>query len=176
MEASSITGFATARGTGGECAELLAVLECHQDRLYNYLLSMLMDSDDAQDCLQDTFLRAYEQSLRGSGISGPWLYTVARHRAVDVLRSRGKVQRAPADLTEVCDSWWDDRSQQAHDLLSILPAQEREVLYLFDVDGFSGEEISRLLGIRPGAVRARIFRARERVRCCQRQSTTSREE
>lgn len=175
MEAGSIMGFATARGTGGECAELLAVLESHQDRLYNYLLSMLLDGDDAQDCLQDTFLRAHQQSLRGSGISGPWLYTVARHRAVDVLRSRGKVQRASADLAEVCDSWWDDRSQQAHDLLSILPAQEREVLYLFDVDGFSGEEISRLLGIRPGAVRARIFRARERVRC-QRQSTPSGEE
>lgn len=175
MEAGSIMGFVTARGTGGECAELLAVLESHQDRLYNYLLSMLMDGDDARDCLQDTFLRAYQQSLRGSGISGPWLYTVARHRAVDVLRSRGKVQRGPADLAEVCDSWWDDRSQQAHDLLSVLPAQEREVLYLFDVDGFSGEEISRLLGIRPGAVRARIFRARERVRR-QRQSTPSGEE
>jgi len=151
------------------------VLESHQDRLYNYLLSMLMDSDDAQDCLQDTFLRAYQQSLRGSGISGPWLYTVARHRAVDVLRSRGKLQRGPVSLAEVCDSSWDDRSQHAHDLLSILPVEEREVLYLFDVDGFSGEEISRLLGIRPGAVRARIFRARERVRC-QRQSTPSGEE
>ncbi len=162
MGAGSVAGFATARDAGGEDAELLAVLESHQDRLYNYLL-------------QDTFLRAYQQSLRGSGISGPWLYTVARHRAVDVLRSRGKVQRGPAALAEVCDSSWDDRSQHAHDLLSILPAQEREVLYLFDVDGFSGEEISRLLGIRPGAVRARIFRARERVRC-QRQSTTSREE
>jgi len=174
--AGSVAGFATARDAGGEDAELLAVLESHQDRLYNYLLSMLMDSDDAQDCLQDTFLRAYQQSLRGSGISGPWLYTVARHRAVDVLRRRGKVQRGPADLAEVCDSSWDDRSQHAHDMLSVLPAQEREVLYLFDVDGFSGEEISRLLGIRPGAVRARIFRARERVRCGRRQSTQSGEE
>jgi hypothetical protein len=106
--------------TGDECAELLAVLESHQDRLYNYLLSMLLDGDDAQDCLQDTFLRAYEQSPRVR-----YLWPLAlRWLATGGGCAAGQEESAggPADLAGMCATARGTIAHsRAHDLLSILP-------------------------------------------------------
>jgi RNA polymerase sigma-70 factor (ECF subfamily) len=142
--------------------QLVALLDRYERPLYSFLSVLLADRAAAEDCVQDTFLRAYEHLQRRRGVTGTWLYRVARNRAVDELRRRGRVQSHDAE-GEIATG-----EVHAGDVglraLALLSAEDRELLYLFDVDGFSAREIGDMLGIKPGAVYVRIFRARERFR------------
>jgi len=143
--------------------ELLRLMARYEAPLSTYLSILLRHTQLTQDCLQETFLRAYQQLYRGRSVNVRWLYTVARHCAIDELRHRSRVQYDvdPPDAIAV------DGGESPHmivALLSQLADADRELLYLVDVDDLDAATIGRMLGIRPGAVRARVFRAREKFR------------
>ena len=146
--------------------QLIALMDRFEQPLCGYLRVMLVDSDAVFDCAQDTFLRAFEHLENGKTINGQWLYKVARNRAIDNIRHGGRLRREPTDVqtlvaADVGLSPQDARTRLA---LSQLTQQERELLHLALVDGYRSDEIGAMLGIRAGAVRTRLFRARERFR------------
>jgi RNA polymerase sigma-70 factor (ECF subfamily) len=138
----------------------------YEQRLYTFLLVLVRDRDVALDCLQDTFIRAFQHLRAGGSVTLPWLYTVARHRATDEFRHRRREERQLRALQTVehveSGTPFDIVAVQA--TLDRLAPADREVLHLFIFDRLKTAEIARLLGIKPGAVRVRLMRARERFR------------
>jgi RNA polymerase sigma-70 factor (ECF subfamily) len=136
----------------------------HERSLLRFVRSLLGDADLAGDCVQDTFLRAYESLCRGKQINKQWLWKVARNRAVDEFRQRRRLGPEIDDLTAVPF----DASSETHIMIEQamdrLPRRYREVLYLFAVAGFTTDEIAGLLNTSGTAVRQRLYRAREAFR------------
>jgi RNA polymerase sigma-70 factor, ECF subfamily len=132
----------------------------------NYLRVVVNDPDVVFDCAQEAFLRAYEQLERGKPVNSQWLYKVARNLAIDHIRRVGRFERDMGVLDQTPDGYHSPshRETRARQTLDLLPVADRELLYLSIIDRFRTEEIAAMLAIRAGAVRVRLFRARERFR------------
>ncbi|GAC1319579.1 MAG: RNA polymerase sigma factor SigZ [Chloroflexota bacterium] len=144
--------------------EIVRLISRHERALFNFLLLQVGNVDVAQDCLQDVFLRAYENLHKGKPVNAAWLYKVARHRAIDGFRKNRWTLSADEALNRAASSSRTEHDVAVRLVLESMPRHDREVLYLFEVAGFRTEEIGCMLGIRGSAVRQRLYRARERFR------------
>ena len=93
-----------------------------------------------------------------------WLYRVARNLALDELRRRKRIGNAPAHREDVAEVAAPHDHAAVQRALETLSPDDRELLYLADVDGLSSGEIADLYGIRAGTARTRLCRAHERFR------------
>lgn len=162
MEISQEMGFEAVEDAE---SALLSHIHAHERPIIRYLQVLLSDDDLALDCAQDTFLRAYDHLRRGRQLSSAWLYAVARNRAMDEFRRRKRLRHDEEELERIPA----DGEQDAHDaavrrVMAAMRTEDREILYLHTVDRFTTEEIAGMLGIRPGAARMRLMRARDRFR------------
>jgi len=138
--------------------------------LHGFLMLRLADRDDAEEALSETFLRALEKlgSYRGGvGSLRAWLFSIARNVSTDRLRRRNRVRLdvSVPELIDLTNGDPDDgliaaghRAALAHALASLPPA-DREILWLRVGEGLSSEEVGRVVGKRPGAVRMQQMRA-----------------
>jgi RNA polymerase sigma-70 factor (ECF subfamily) len=143
--------------------QLLTLMSQYERPLYAFLV-VLVGLHDAADGTQETFLRAYEHLRRGQGVTKGWLYTVARHLALDQLRHSQRTCPHAEVLEQMPQPLASDCADLVRRTLARLAAEESEVLYLFDVDGFTTEQIAAILGTSGAAVRQRLCRARARFR------------
>ena len=135
-------------------------------------VTRLVGPADAEDVVQRTFLDAwrfapsYDPDRRFSG----WLFTIARHKAIDTLRSRRLVT---VDLELAGDVLGEDgreTSQRLADAAELraamagLPMQERRVLELVHFEQLTQQEVSDRLGVPLGTVKARSSRGTHRLR------------
>ena len=135
------------------------------DKLTRYAWQMTADRQLAQDVAQETFLRLYVFHARHPmrDITPSWLFTVAKNVARDLLRSTHATSPlVDADMVEDAKSLAAPLSLAVQDILTRLAPDDRECLYLFYYADLSTDDIARHLGISRGAVRARLFRARQR--------------
>ncbi|HEX8917489.1 MAG TPA: sigma-70 family RNA polymerase sigma factor [Chloroflexota bacterium] len=144
--------------------QLVQLMNEHERPVYNFLLTLLRDPDMALDCAQDTFLRAYQNLAKGKPVNAPWLFKVARNRAMDEFRRRRHMTAEAETLEHIPVREATDQVLAVRSILELLSPSDREVLYLFDIAGFKTDEIGAMLGIRGSAVRQRLSRARERFR------------
>jgi RNA polymerase sigma-70 factor (ECF subfamily) len=150
----------------------------YQDRLFNSLLRMLDQPQEAEDVAQEAFVQAYLKldTFEGRSSFYTWLYRIAVH----VARNRQR-QRRPAALIDEVElaagaeqidpSEWpgerllrEERAGQIQAALRRLGEQHRTVLVLRDVEDFDYQTIARLLNISVGTVRSRLHRARSALR------------
>jgi len=134
---------------------------------------MLGNVSDAEDIVQETYLRAHRALVDGQfdGRSRvrTWLYRITSNLAIDALRSR-KRQRVVSDdrAVGVSDGLAAAEARVAltelDDWLSVLPAEQRAALTLSVMEGFPNAEIARILGCSEGAVEQRLVRARTTLR------------
>jgi len=158
-----------------------AVFEAYRDRIYRYVLRLVGDPAEAEDLVQETFLRAHRQlpSLRDPAALASWLYRIARHVSYDRLRQPSYRHRPrsvdasaePSDQVEpervaADDPGPDRRTEQAgmsacvQDLVAKLPEHYRAVLQLHDLEGFTNPEIAQVLGCSLETAKIRLHRAR----------------
>jgi RNA polymerase sigma-70 factor, ECF subfamily len=150
---------------GRDChAELESLMTEYERPIYSFVLSIARDGDVALDCVQDTFLRAYEALKRGKSINGAWLYTVARNRSMDEFRRKRWMHPDPEALDHVPVYHSSDESVVVQGVLDRMNPMDREVLHLFIVAGFKTDEIGVIMGMNGTAIRQRLYRARERFR------------
>jgi RNA polymerase sigma-70 factor (ECF subfamily) len=113
---------------------------------------------EVEDLMQDVFVAAMEKlgSLENVESFPAWLATVARNRAIDWLRTRKKTEELPEDLP----SKKDERGEAERVLAVIrtLPDAYRETLVLRLVEGMSGPEIAKRVGLTPESVRVNLHR------------------
>jgi RNA polymerase sigma-70 factor (ECF subfamily) len=145
-------------------SQVMSLMDRYERPLFNYV-SVYSGSDSiAAEATQHAYVAALEHILRGKTINGTWLYRVARKRAVDEMRRQAREDTDVADLDPPSAFSTGDRDGEVRQALSRLKPAERELLYLYDVDRLSSDEIASMLGVRPGTVRMRAVRARERFR------------
>ena len=157
---------------GGETAELAfaALLERHGPMVMRVCRSTLMDSHDAQDAFQATFLVLVKKA-RGIWVRdsiGPWLHQVAYRTALcarlAVGHRRRHEQGAAILRTELQVERHDDLESVLHEEIERLPERFRSPLILCDLEGRSHEQAARHLGWPVGTVKSRQARGRDRLR------------
>ena len=139
--------------------------------ILNYLYRLLGDLGQAEELAQDVFVKAYRSSEHLVEVANQraWLYRVATNTAYDRLRRRKLVKWIPfleGERMTTTDDHQDEvvARETVQQALSELPPKYRAPLVLYSVQGYSTREIAEMMGISEGAVKTRLFRARERFR------------
>ncbi len=154
----------------------------YERNVYNIALRICGDREDALDVSQESFLKAYHSlhSFRGDSKFSVWLYRIVSNTCLDLLRERKRRAEVPlvreddegeADQAEIPDESLSPeklyerrltREALRRGLLS-LPEDQRKILLLREIQGFSYEEIAQILSLESGTVKSRIFRARRKL-------------
>ena len=149
----------------------------HLDALYNFAMYLSRKPPEADDLVQETYLRAFRFSHRfqpGTHLRA-WLFQILRNTFLTFYRLR---ERETAIAEDGVPDWDvpmfhdapddDSRAMDAHtDLeraMRHLPEEFRTVLLLAEVEGMPLEEVARIMACPVGTVKSRIFRAKERLR------------
>ncbi len=150
-------------------------------RLMGVIYNIVRDRAAAEDLIHDLFLRIWQKAhtfdpSRGTGRG--WIYSIARHLALDAIRfSRRREPRdqSPDELPDVSDSQWCERvntshwgmqNDRVHDCIMALEPERRTCLYHAYVNGYSQSEISDLLGAPLGSVKSWIKRSLVALKEC----------
>ena len=146
--------------TSGRPADWEQLVHDNEDRLYRAALAILGHPQEAEDAVQDAFVRYLERAPADLERPGAWLMRVL----VNGCRSRLRLAwRRECPLPETLPAPGPEERQEVEELFS-LPPQDRAVLHLFYYEGYSTGEIAQMTGQRPGTVWARLTRARQRLR------------
>jgi RNA polymerase sigma factor (sigma-70 family) len=130
------------------------------------------DSARAGDLTQEAFLQIHRarRTYRADSPLLPWMLAIARNVALQALRTRGR-RITEEHRDDALDTAAVGSAEEAvlarHDLeiaLQELPDDQREALWLTEVEGFTSGEIARITGASEGAVRVRVTRARQKLR------------
>jgi RNA polymerase sigma-70 factor (ECF subfamily) len=157
----------------GETQVYARLVDRYRGPLGRYALRMLGNQADAEDALQDTFIRAYRSLARCRADQGfgPWVFAIlvnrcrthagkrARTEAV-LVNSEFALASASVPPTDGRDALR-DAIQWA---LEKLPAEQREAFLLKHVEGMTYEIMETVTGARPATLRMRVFRARDELR------------
>jgi RNA polymerase sigma factor (sigma-70 family) len=149
----------------------LASIEACIPALRRYAMVLLHNSQDADDLVHDTLLRALDKlSARHDDAEvRPWLFAIMHNLFVSQKR-REKVWRqstSPIDVEAVPVRERQEDALRWHDLVrafNTIPEDQRVVLLLVSIENFSYAEVARVLGIPLGTVMSRLARGRERLR------------
>jgi RNA polymerase sigma-70 factor, ECF subfamily len=162
------------RVSEGDEAAFARIMETYKDRIVNYLYQFTRDYQRAVDLSQETFLRVYFKADRYKPIAplSSWIYAIASNLAKTDARRRRKVATVPLDdLPNSYDAgtYSEDPPdpglvRNLRDALEALPPRYRIPVVLKDMEGFSQEEIARIIKRPIGTVKARISRGREHLR------------
>jgi RNA polymerase sigma-70 factor (ECF subfamily) len=162
-----------------------ALFKRHRDGLQGFLYRKLGSVEEAEDALSLTFSNAWRArgSFRGHSSGKSWLYRIATHVALDMLRRRcrrvteeeltpAKVERTgvgesptPEPLTALLDAEWEAQTERVvHQAIARLNSEQRRLVRLFYFDGRSHEEIGGIVGLSASKVKGRLHLIRERLR------------
>ena len=148
------------------------LVDRYLESAYATALSVLRDAHDAEDAVQNAFIRALERidQLKPGSPFGPWFYRVLRStclnlRRREVLRSHEEI---PVSAAGGRDPESDLRRGLTRDVVTTalgeLPEMQRLAVTLYDLEGYSHQEISEILGIAVGTSRAHVHHARKTLR------------
>ncbi len=173
------------RAREGDRLAFNQLVELHAPAVYNLALRIVRHREDAEDCVQEAFVRAYGglRSFRGEASFSTWLYRVALNVAREAVKKRAcrplSASELQADGAEdspelellgrrepVTNSGPEEAAVAAQKrrvvlrAVAALPLHHREVIVLFDLQGLSYEEIATVLQVRVGTIKSRLNRAR----------------
>ena len=139
-----------------------------EKRIYNYLLRLVKNREDALDLAQDVFLKAYQnlRKLDDPGRFGPWLYRIAHNEAYSLLRKN----RPETDMEDAeFEAWLEpgptrrmlpiEVSLAVERAMTQLSHDQREAVVLKIYQGFKFEEIAQILGCPVSTVKSRLYTA-----------------
>ena len=132
----------------------------NENRLYRAALAILGDPQEAEDAVQDAFLKLLEKGPEKLERPDAWLMRVL----VNGCRSRLRLGwRRVGPLPDTLPDLREEEREELEELYALPPA-DRAVIHLHYYQGYSTGEIAQLLGQRPGTVRSRLARARSRLK------------
>lgn len=179
-------GF-VARCRRGDTEAFALLVRRHQKRMLNVAYRMIGDYDGACDAVQEAFLSAWRAigKFRGEARFSTWLCGIVLNHARNHLvqrTARSRLEAAPLDepaasgdrgrRNEPCSGGESpverlerrEREAKVQECLDLLDREQREVLVLRDIQGFSYEEIGAMLKLPGGTVKSRLFRARNALK------------
>lgn len=161
------------RVLAGDSAAERALYDLHVDRVYRLAFRMAGgDADLAQDFTQEAFVRAFDRlhEFQRKSALGTWLHAITVSVSLNGLRKRSRHTKREADLEEaslvvtVHREAEPDLKTKLRQAIAALPDHYRSVFVLYDVEGYTHEEIGSALGVPVGTSKARLSRAREKLR------------
>lgn len=182
QEALSLVASLVLRAQAGDERAFDELMAATEERILAVAWRLLGSREEARDAAQETFLRAYRyiSRFRPEHDFEAWLYRIAVNVCRD-FRRRGRLSSAttasldaereagrlaepacgPEAETRVLDG---ERRSLVLRALATLPERERAALVLRDLEGKTSEDVARILGSRPGTVRAQLASARARLK------------
>jgi RNA polymerase sigma-70 factor, ECF subfamily len=168
----------------GDRAEFARLVEAYSGVIYRLVLKMLENTQDAEDALQETFMKAYRAlpGFDGRSSLSTWLYRIAANEALMILRRRKKLpvsmdepakeddeDQEPAEIVDWCcmpetELMSSESRVMMDQAIETLPHTLRSVFLLRDIEGLSTQETADVLGLTEMAVKTRLSRARLRLR------------
>ena len=164
---------ATRRVRNGEVAAFQTIVDATSTALVRMAARMLGSVADAEDVVQEAYMKAYQSLAEGrfDGRSGvaTWLYRIVANASLDALRGRA---RRPVSSDLRTDASLDGAAfaearvslAELSDWLDGLPPPERAAVVLKAIEGLSCPEVAAILGCSEGAVEQRLVRARATLR------------
>lgn len=151
----------------------------HLDAMYNFAYRLTLEADDAKDLVQDTYLKAYRfvNSFQRGTNAKAWLYRILKNSFINDFRRKSR-EPSKVDYQEVESFYNSDSVDQKSTVdlridtvkdmigdevsiaLNSLAVDFRTVIILCDLEGFTYEEMAKILDIPIGTVRSRLHRAR----------------
>ena len=171
-----------ARARSGDTDAYRVLVERHGRTLFRLAFRMTGNEQDAEDVVQESFLRAYRQLGRFDERAsfGTWLYRIATNCSLDLVRTRKRRSEnlAPADpamedpivALPSEDPGPERRAlsgeirERVADAMNELSATERAAFVLRHFEGMCMEDVSRVLECQPGAAKHSVFRAVQKLR------------
>jgi RNA polymerase sigma-70 factor, ECF subfamily len=155
----------------------------HINSLYNYALHLTMNQDDAEDLVQETYLKAYKffnSFERGTNCKA-WLFKILKNNYINRFRKNSRepgkvdydlikdfyhsIKDTRRDTTETDSDYFHSLlHEEVYQALQSLPEEFREVIQLCDIEGFTYEEIANMVESPIGTVRSRLYRGRKLLR------------
>jgi len=157
----------------GDEFAFVGIYNRYKGPVYSFCYKMLLDSDAAQDVMQETFLRVYENRARLQKTSSfkSWLFTIARNQCLNSLRRSGRhvgLQYDNWDLVVASDTPFTkmEKSEQIKfvaGFLETLNPDYRELIILREYQNLTYEEIAAVTKSTISAVKSRLFKARRKL-------------
>jgi len=168
----------------GDRAEFARLMEAYSGVIYRLGLKMLDDPQDAEDVLQETFIKAFRnlKNFDGRSSLSTWLYRIATNEALMLIRKRKNVPLSideplegeaeieePIQIMDWCcmpeeEMMSSEARKYMDQAIEQLSPSLRAVFVLRDIEGLSTEETSSVLNLSEAAVKTRLSRARLRLR------------
>jgi len=168
---------------GGDKAAFDELVLKHQHKLFNLCYRFLGDYQEANDSAQETFIKVYRslKRFRFESAFSTWLYRIGVNTCKNKLRSAAYTQKKkmvpldnPVSLDHSSPAMGiqdethspamelekKERMRVIQEAINALPPEQKEVVTLRDIEGFSYEEIVEITGFNPGTVKSRLARAR----------------
>ena len=158
------------------------ILSC-QGKAYSMAYRYFNNPEDAMDALQESFLKIYRSlgTFKGESSFQTWVYRIVANTCCDMLRKKKaritteslvKMDGEDEYTLEIMDESMGPEERAIHQemtgyilhCLEKLPLEQKEIIVLRDIQGFSYEDIAEILKINPGTVKSRISRARMKLR------------
>ncbi|MCC5848412.1 MAG: sigma-70 family RNA polymerase sigma factor [Verrucomicrobia bacterium] len=171
------------RAREGDVEAFEVLMRRYHGRIYALLYNMTSNKEDAEDLLQEVFLKAYQALPKFKGQSSfyTWVYRIGVNRAINYVKKRKRrtalsldnvdlgIERDPA-LVEMASGDSPHRQANLKELqeklnnaLQTLSEKHRIVVVMHDIEGVPHNEIAEYVGCSPGTVRSRLFYARQQL-------------
>jgi RNA polymerase sigma-70 factor (ECF subfamily) len=178
------------RAKSGDRAAFGQIVQHFQDRLYNTILRIVGEPEEARELTQETFTKALAglADFRGDASPYTWLFRIGVNLAISQIRkvqrrrtfsldapvpSRHDDDQASSLLDRMAESRGEkpdeallrkERQQKVVEALGKLDAEYRAVLVMRDIEGFDYQQMADVLGLNLGTLKSRLFRARLALR------------
>lgn len=169
---------------GGNRSEFARLVDTYYQLIFRLTFKILGNQQDAEDALQETFIKAFRhlKDFDGRSSISTWLYRIATNEALMILRKHkvdlvsvdepqagGEEEQEPLQIVDWCcmpeDELMSAEARQALDsAIDRLPVSLRLVFVLRDIQGLSTRETAEVLDLSEMAVKTRLSRARLRLR------------
>ena len=172
-----------ARTQKGDSAAFDVLVGRYKERLYATVYHMTANHEDANDLVQDTFIKAFKsiRSFRGRSSFYTWIYRIAVNRTINFLKRRknrnqyslddvdSSIQTDP-DLVEMMshvtprrEAGLTELQEKLNEALQKLSDSHRAVVTMHDIQGMTHADIAKVLKCSEGTVRSRLFYARQQL-------------
>jgi RNA polymerase sigma-70 factor (ECF subfamily) len=172
-----------ARTQKGDAAAFDVLVGRYKERLYSTVYHMTSNHEDANDLVQDSFIKAFKSiaSFRGHSSFYTWIYRIAVNRTINFLKRRknrnqyslddleSSIQTDP-DLVEMMshvtprrEAGLTELQEKLNEALQKLSEPHRAVVTMHDIQGMTHADIAKVLKCSEGTVRSRLFYARQQL-------------
>ena len=177
-------GFSLKALQAGDQAEFSRLVDAYSNNIYHLAIKMLNQQQDAEDVLQETFIKAYRglKSFDGRSKLSTWLFRIATNEALMVIRRKhpefvsieepnntDESEQEPLQIVDWCclpekELLSEESRERLDEAIQNLPEKLKVVFLLRDINDLSTHETAEVLNLTDTAVKTRLSRARLRLR------------